>query len=84
MSENPLNTRANVGDHQVLSRADQGEALMVPLEESRSLKALERREAELYWTVDEARYPSRPGDEVPETKVYDSMEALLADLDLPE
>jgi hypothetical protein len=29
-------------------------------------------------------YPSRPGDDVPEGKVYDSMDALLADLDLPE
>ena len=84
MSENPLNTCANVGDHQALSRADQGEALIVPLEESRALDALERREAELYWAVHEARYPSRLGDEVPETKVYDSMEALLADLELPE
>ncbi len=57
---------------------------MVPLEEYRALKALEQREAELYWAVHEARYPSRPDDDVPETKVYDSMEALLADLDLPE
>jgi hypothetical protein len=30
--------------------------------ESRALKALERREAELYWAVHEARYPSRPGE----------------------
>jgi hypothetical protein len=57
---------------------------MVPLEEYRALKALEQREAELYWAVHEARYPSRPGDDVPEGKVYESMDELLADLDLPE
>jgi len=34
--------------------------------------------------VHEARYPSRPGDDVPEGKAYDSMDALVADLDLPE
>jgi hypothetical protein len=34
--------------------------------------------------VHEARYPSRPGDDVPEGEVYDSMDSLLADLDLPE
>ena len=45
------------------------------------LKALEQREAELYWAVHEARYPSRPGDDVPEGKVYDSMDDLLADID---
>ena len=54
------------------------EALVVPLEEYRALKALEQREAELYWAVHEARYPSRPGDDVPDGKVYDSMDALLA------
>jgi hypothetical protein len=83
MSENPLNAAADVGDHQVITRAGQVEAVVVPLEEYRALKALEQREAELYWAVHEARYPSRPGDDVPETRVYDSMEALLADLDLP-
>lgn len=84
MSENPLNSGADVGDHQVITRAGQVEAVVVPLEEYRALKALEQREAELYWAVHEARYPSRPGDGVPETKSYDSMEELLADLDLPE
>jgi hypothetical protein len=34
--------------------------------------------------VHEARYPSRPGDDVPEGKAYDSMDSLLEDLDLPE
>jgi hypothetical protein len=34
--------------------------------------------------VHEARYPSKPGDDAPEGKAYDSMDALLADLDLPE
>jgi hypothetical protein len=38
--------------------------------------------AELYWAVHEARYPARPGDDVPEGKVYDSMEDLLADLNV--
>ncbi len=57
---------------------------MVPLEEYRTLKALEQREAKLYWAVHEARYPSRPRYDVPEGKVYDSMDALLADLNLPE
>jgi hypothetical protein len=84
MTEDPLNCDADVGDHQVITRAGQVEAVVVPLEEYRSLKALEQREAELYWAVHEARYPSRPGDDVPEGKAYDSMDALLADLDLPE
>jgi hypothetical protein len=57
---------------------------VVPLEEYRTLKALEQREADLYWAVHEARYASWPGDDVPEGKAYDSMDALLADLDLPE
>jgi hypothetical protein len=47
-------------------------------------KAMEQREAELYWAVHEARYPSRPGDDVPEGKAHDSIDALLTDLDLPE
>ena len=46
MSENPLNTCADVGDHRVISRAGQIEAVVVPLEEYRALKALEHREAE--------------------------------------
>jgi hypothetical protein len=84
MTENPLNSGDVVGDHQVITRAGQVEAVVVPLEEYRALKALEQREAELYWAVHEARYPSRPGDDVPEGKAYESMDALLADLDLPE
>ncbi len=55
-------------------------AVVVPLKEYRALKALEQREAELYWAVHGARYPSRPGDDAPDGKVYDSMDALLADL----
>jgi len=84
MTENPLNFNADVGDHQVITRAGQVEAVVVPLEEYRALKALEQREAELYWAVHEARYPSRPGDDAPEGTAYDSMDAVLADLDLPE
>ncbi len=84
MTENPLSSGVDVGDHQVIIRAGQVEAVVVPVEEYRALKALEQREAELYWAVHEARYPSRPGDDVPEGKAYDSMDALLADLDLPE
>jgi len=84
MSENPLGPAADVADHQVITRAGQVEAVVVPLEEYRALKALEQREAELYWAVHEARYPSQPGDDAPEGEAYDSMEALLADLDLPE
>ena len=84
MTENPLSFGADVGDHQVITRAGQVEAVVVPVEEYRALKALEQREAELYWAVHEARYPSRPGDGMPEGKAYDSMDALLADLDLPE
>ncbi|MCW2939914.1 MAG: hypothetical protein JWN00_2899 [Actinomycetia bacterium] len=80
MSERPLTFDAEVADHQVILRAGQVEAVVVPLEEFRALKALEQREAELYWAVHESRYPSRPGDDVPDGKVYDSMEALLADL----
>lgn len=84
MSENPLSFGADVGDHQVITRAGQVEAVVVPLEEYRALKALEQRETELYWAVHEARYPSRPGDDVPEGTVYDSMDRLLSDLNLPE
>jgi PHD/YefM family antitoxin component YafN of YafNO toxin-antitoxin module len=68
----------------VITRAGRVEAVVVPLEEYRALKALEQREAELYWAVHEARHPSRHGDDLPEGKVYDSMDSLLADLDLPE
>jgi len=84
MSEDPLSLSADVGDHQVITRAGQVEAVVVPLDEYRALKALEQREAELYWAVHEARYPSQPGDDLPVGKVYDSMEALLTDLNLPE
>ena len=69
-----------VSDHQVITRGGQIEAVVVPLEEYRALKALEQREAELYWAVHAARYPSRPGDDVPDGEVYDSMDALIADL----
>lgn len=68
----------------MITRAGQVEAVVVPLAEYRALKALEQREAELYWAVHEARYPSRRGDDAPEGKAYGSMDALLADLDLPE
>jgi hypothetical protein len=44
------------------------------------LRALEQREAELYWDAHESRHPSQPGDDVPDGKVYDSMDALVADL----
>jgi hypothetical protein len=78
MSESPLD--AEIADHQVILRAGQVEAVVVPLEEYRALKALEQREAELYWEAHERRHPSRPGDDVPDGRVYDSMEELLADL----
>ena len=84
MTEHPLTFGEDVGDHQVITRAGRVEAVVVPLDEYRALKALEQREAELYWAVHEARYPSHPGDDVPEGKAYESMDALLADLDLPE
>jgi hypothetical protein len=84
MTEGSLNSGDVVGDHQVITRAGQVEAVVVPLEEYRALKALEQREAELYWAVHEARHPSRPGDAIPEGKAYESMDDLLADLDLPE
>lgn len=83
MTENPLSLGAEVGDHQVITRAGQVEAVVVPLDEYRALKALEQREAELYWEVHEARYPSQLGDDVPEGKAYESMDDLLSDLDLP-
>jgi hypothetical protein len=54
------------------------------VEEYRALKALEQREAELYWVTHESRYPSRPGDGVPGGNVYESMEALVADLRVGE
>src|SRR5258708_39235373 len=80
MSESRLSFDAEVADHQVIFRAGQVEAVVVPLEEYRALKALEQREAELYWVAQESRYPSLPGDDVPDGNVYDSMEALVADL----
>jgi hypothetical protein len=83
MTENPQNLGEVVGDHQVITRAGRVEAVVVPLEEYRALKALEQREAELYWAVHEARYPSEPGDDAPEGRAYESMDALLADLDQP-
>jgi hypothetical protein len=84
ISESPLNFGEGVEDHQVIIRAGQVEAVVVPLDEYRALKALEQREAELYWAVHEARYPSRRGDDLPGGKVYESMDELLADLDFPE
>jgi uncharacterized protein YbaA (DUF1428 family) len=81
MSESPLSFDGEIADHQVILRAGQVEAVVVPLEEYRALKALEQRDAELYWAAHESRHSSRPlGDEVPDGKVYDSMEALMADL----
>lgn len=64
----------------MIFRAGQVEAVVVPLDEYRALKALEQREDELYWVAHERRHPSRPGDEVPDGNVYDSIEALVADL----
>jgi hypothetical protein len=80
MSESPLSFDAEIADHQVILRGGQVEAVVVPLEEYRALKALEQRDAELYWSAHERRHPSRPGDDVPDGKVYDSMDALMADL----
>jgi hypothetical protein len=80
VSESPVTSGDEIADHQVIIRGGQIEAIVVPLEEYRALKALEQREAELYWAVHETRYPSRPGDDMPDGKVYDSMDALLADL----
>lgn len=81
MSDHPVSLGDEVADHQVIIRDGNVEAVVVPLEEYRALKALEQREAELYWAVHEARYPSRPDDDVPAGKVYESMDELLADLD---
>jgi hypothetical protein len=80
VGESPVTSGDEMADHQVIIRGGQVEAVVVPLEEYRALKALEQREAELYWAVHEARYPSRPGDDAPYGEVYDSMDALLADL----
>lgn len=74
MSESSLPFDAEVADHQLIFRAGQVEAVVVPLEEYRALKALEQRETELYWVAHESRNPSRPGDDVPDGNVYDSME----------
>jgi hypothetical protein len=84
MSESPSSFDAEIADHQVIFRAGQVEAVVIPLEEYRALKMLEQREAELYWEAHETRHPSRPGDDVPEGKVYDSMEAPMADLGAAE
>jgi hypothetical protein len=81
MSDHPVSLGDEVADHQVIIRDGTVEAVVVPLEEYRALKALEQREAELYWAVHEARHPSRPGDDVPVGMVYESMDELLADLD---
>jgi hypothetical protein len=80
MSESPSAFDAEIAGHQVILRAGQVEAVVVPLEEYRALKALEQRDAELYWDAHQSRHPSRPGDEVPDGKVYDTMEALMDDL----
>jgi hypothetical protein len=80
MSDRPLSFDAEIADRQVILRAGQVEAVVVPLEEYRALKSLEQREAELYWDAHEGRHPSRPGDAVPEGKMYDSMDALMTDL----
>jgi hypothetical protein len=64
----------------VILPAGQVEAVVIPLEEYRAPKALEQRDAELYWEAHQSRHPSRPGDEVPDGKVYDTMEALMDDL----
>jgi hypothetical protein len=80
MSEGSLSFDAEVADHQVIFRAGQAEAVVVPMEEYRTLKALEQREAELYWAAHESRHPSRAGDGVPDGGAYDSMEALVAAL----
>jgi hypothetical protein len=80
MSGSSRSFDAEFADHQVIFRAGRVEAVVVPLEEYRAIKALEQREAELYWVAHESRYPPRPGDEVPDGNVHDSMEALLADL----
>jgi hypothetical protein len=80
MSQGSLSFDAEVTDHQVIFRAGQAEAVVVPLEEYRALKALEQREAEQYWVAQDRRYPSRPGDDVPDGNVHDSMDALVADL----
>jgi hypothetical protein len=80
MSESPPSFDDEIAGHQVILRAGQVEAVVVPLDEYRALKALEQREAELYWDAHESRHPSRPGDDIPAGKVYDSMEALIADL----
>ena len=84
ISEGFLSFDAEVADHQVIFRAGQVEAVVVPLEEYRAVKALQQREAELYWVAHESRHPSGPGDDVPDGNVYDSMEALVADLGASE
>ena len=48
MSEHSLGVGDEVADHQVIIRDGNVEAVVVPLEEYRALKALEQREAELY------------------------------------
>ena len=59
MSEGSPSFDAEITDHQVIFRAGQVEAVVVPLEEYRALKALEQREAELYWSL--TRAGIRPG-----------------------
>jgi hypothetical protein len=80
--DSPPDPAALAGDHQVLARAGQVEAVVVPLEEYAALIALEQRETELYWAVHEARYPARPGDDATDGKVFESMDALIDDAGL--
>jgi hypothetical protein len=84
MSKNSTSFDAEVADHQVIFRGGQVEAVVVPLEEYRALKALEQHEAELYWVAHQSRNPSQPGGDIPDGNVYDSMEALVADLGTDE
>jgi hypothetical protein len=37
----------------------------------------------LYWVTHQSRYPSSPGDDIPDGNAYDSMEALVAGQDPP-
>ena len=43
MTENPLSSGADVGGHQVITRAGQVEAVVVPLEEYRTLAGVAHR-----------------------------------------
>ncbi|MGO8728420.1 MAG: hypothetical protein ACLPN6_15875 [Streptosporangiaceae bacterium] len=80
MSESSQAFDAEVTDHQVILRAGQVEAVVVPLEEYPHAQGSGAARDRAVLVAHQSRHPSLPGDGVPDGMVYDSIEALVADL----